>query len=104
MPDKDKNFLLEERVRTSQLLGKNKSLVLHGGGNTSVKIFEKNILNEEEEILYVKGSGWGLETITADGFSPVRINHLKKLAELSSLSDADMVNVWVTHLNKASAP
>jgi rhamnose utilization protein RhaD (predicted bifunctional aldolase and dehydrogenase)/NAD(P)-dependent dehydrogenase (short-subunit alcohol dehydrogenase family) len=104
MPDKNKAFLLEERVRTSQLLGKNKSLVLHGGGNTSVKISETNILGEEEEILYVKGSGWDLETITADGFSPVRINHLKKLSELSSLSDADMVNELVTHLTKSSAP
>ena len=103
MPD-DKAFLLEERVRTSQLLGKNKSLVLHGGGNTSVKIREKNIVGEEEEILYVKGSGWDLETITADGFSPVRIEHLKKLAELSTLTDANMVNELVTHLTKSSAP
>ena len=104
MPGEDRNFLLESRVRTSQLLGKNKSLVLHGGGNTSVKITEKNILGEEEEILYVKGSGWDLETITIDGFSPVRVNHLKKLAELSTLSDSEMVNELVTHLTKASAP
>jgi rhamnose utilization protein RhaD (predicted bifunctional aldolase and dehydrogenase) len=46
-----KNTLLEQRVHTSQLLGKNKSLVLHGGGNTSGKIKEKNITGEEEEIL-----------------------------------------------------
>src|SRR5215212_6099984 len=104
MSDDDKNFHLEARVRTSQLLGRNKSLVLHGGGNTSVKIIEKNILGEEEEILYVKGSGWDLETITADGFSPVRANHLKKLAELPSLSDSEMVNELVTHLTKSSAP
>ncbi|PWU04377.1 MAG: bifunctional aldolase/short-chain dehydrogenase [Bacteroidetes bacterium] len=103
-PVEDKNSLLEARVHTSQLLGKNKSLVLHGGGNTSVKIKEKNILGEEDEILYVKGSGWDLETITADGFSPVRVNHLRKLAELSSLSDSQMVNELVTHLTKASAP
>ena len=102
--DKDKSSVLESRVHTSQLLGKNKSLVLHGGGNTSVKIIEKNILGEEEEILYVKGSGWDLETITADGFSPVRVNHLKKLAELVSLTDSDMVNELVTHLTKSSAP
>jgi rhamnose utilization protein RhaD (predicted bifunctional aldolase and dehydrogenase)/NAD(P)-dependent dehydrogenase (short-subunit alcohol dehydrogenase family) len=104
MPDKDKAFSLESRVRTSQLLGKNKSLVLHGGGNTSVKISETNILGEEEEILYVKGSGQDLETVTADGFSPVRISHLKKLSELSSLSDSDMVNELVTHLTRSSAP
>ena len=100
----DKENFLEQRVQTSQMLGKNKSLVLHGGGNTSVKITEKNITGEEEEILYVKGSGWDLETITAEGFSPVRLNHLKKLAELPSLSDSQMVNELVTHLTKSTAP
>ncbi len=104
MVDQDKDKLLDARVHTSQLLGRNKSLVLHGGGNTSVKITEKNIVGDEEEILYVKGSGWDLETITADGLSPVRLNHLKKLAELPYLSDSQMVNELVTHLTKASAP
>ncbi len=104
MADKDRDKLLEARVHTSQLLGKNKSLVLHGGGNTSVKIREKNLLGEEEDILYVKGSGWDLETITANGFSPVRLEHLKKLSNLPSLSDSEMVNELVTHLTRASAP
>ncbi|MEO8405572.1 MAG: bifunctional aldolase/short-chain dehydrogenase [Chitinophagaceae bacterium] len=98
------NPLLTDRVRTSRALGLNKSLVLHGGGNTSVKITEKNIVGDEEQILYVKGSGWDLETIDVPGFSPVRIEHLKKLAELESLSDSAMVNELVTHLTKASAP
>ena len=44
------------RVYTSRLLGQDPSLVLHGGGNTSVKITEKNLVNQDEEILYVKGS------------------------------------------------
>ena len=56
----DNNALILSRVHTSRLLGQNKSLVLHGGGNTSVKITEKNIIGKEEEILYVKGSGWDL--------------------------------------------
>ncbi|MGZ8537320.1 MAG: bifunctional aldolase/short-chain dehydrogenase, partial [Flavisolibacter sp.] len=67
-------------------------------------ITEKNITGEEEEILYVKGSGWDLETITADGFSPVRLNYLKKLAELPALSDSQMLNELVTHQTKSSAP
>jgi rhamnose utilization protein RhaD (predicted bifunctional aldolase and dehydrogenase)/NAD(P)-dependent dehydrogenase (short-subunit alcohol dehydrogenase family) len=96
--------LLIDRVRTSRALGNNKSLVLHGGGNTSVKIKEKNIFGEKEEILYVKGSGWDLETIDIEGFAPVRINHLKKMAELDSLSDSVMVNELLTHLTKNSAP
>jgi rhamnose utilization protein RhaD (predicted bifunctional aldolase and dehydrogenase)/NAD(P)-dependent dehydrogenase (short-subunit alcohol dehydrogenase family) len=98
------NQLLIDRVRTSRALGSNKSLVLHGGGNTSVKITEKNIFGEEEEILYVKGSGWDLETIDVGGFSPVKIKHLKKLAELESLSDSAMVNELITNLTKSSAP
>jgi rhamnose utilization protein RhaD (predicted bifunctional aldolase and dehydrogenase) len=98
------NQLLIDRVRTSRALGANKSLVLHGGGNTSVKITEDNIFGEEEEILYVKGSGWDLETIDTAGFSPVKINHLLKLAELDSLSDSAMLNEFVTHLTKSSAP
>ena len=100
----ENELLLEERVRTSRLLGKHKSLVLHGGGNTSVKIIEKNVLGEEEEILYVKGSGWDLETIQAEGFSPVRLEHLKKLSHLPYLSDSSMVNELVTHLTKSTAP
>ena len=92
------------RVYTSRLLGRDKSLVLHGGGNTSVKIQEKNLFGEEETILYVKGSGWDLETIEPQGFSPVRLAHVLRLAELPALSDPEMVNQLVTHMLKASAP
>lgn len=95
---------LELRVYTSRLLGVDKTLVLHGGGNTSVKITEKNILGEDEAILYVKGSGWDLETIAAAGFASVRLEHLKKLAKLPTLSDPEMVNQLVTHQTRASAP
>ncbi|MCA6587199.1 MAG: bifunctional aldolase/short-chain dehydrogenase [Pseudanabaena sp.] len=92
------------RVYTSRLLGRDPSLVLHGGGNTSVKIREKNIVGEEEEILYVKGSGWDLETIAEAGFAPVRMLHLLKLAKLQVLSDSQMVNELKTQMTKASAP
>jgi rhamnose utilization protein RhaD (predicted bifunctional aldolase and dehydrogenase)/NAD(P)-dependent dehydrogenase (short-subunit alcohol dehydrogenase family) len=92
------------RVYTSRLLGRDPSLVLHGGGNTSVKISEKNIVGEEEEILYVKGSGWDLETIAEAGFAPVRMAHLLKLAKLQVLSDSQMVNELKTQMTKASAP
>jgi len=92
------------RVYTSRLLGRDPSLVLHGGGNTSVKIREKNIVGEEEEILYVKGSGWDLETIAEAGFAPVRMLHLLKLAKLQVLSDSQMVNELKTQMTNASAP
>lgn len=100
----ENNPLISARVRTSRLLGENKSLVLHGGGNTSVKITEKNIFGETEEILYVKGSGWDLQTINAEGFSPVRLSHLKRLSQLPSLPDSVMMNELVTHLTHATAP
>src|SRR2546427_6788873 len=92
------------RVYTSRLLGRDKSLVLPGGGNTSVKIREKNLFGEQETILYVKGSGSDLETIEPQGFSPVLLAHVQRLAELPSLSDPEMVNQLVTHMLNASAP
>ncbi len=92
------------RVYTSRLLGRDKSLVLHGGGNTSVKIREKNLFGEEEIVLYVKGSGWDLETIEQHGFSPLSLAHVQRLADLPALSDPEMVNQLFTSLLKASAP
>jgi len=92
------------RVYTSRLLGQDSSLVLHGGGNTSVKIIETNLVDIEEEILYVKGSGWDLEFIEKAGFSPVRMDHMLKLSSLESLSDPQMVNELKTQLTNASSP
>jgi rhamnose utilization protein RhaD (predicted bifunctional aldolase and dehydrogenase) len=73
-------------------------------GNTSVKLGERNLFGEEEDILYVKGSGWDLETIEPQGFSPVRLSHVLRLAELPSLADPEMVNQLVTHMLRAAAP
>ena len=95
---------LGKRVYTSRLLGQDKSLVLHGGGNTSVKLGERNCLGEDETILYVKGSGWDLEFIEPAGFAPVRLDHVLKLATLERLSDPDMVSELVTHMTRATAP
>ncbi|MCP5196233.1 MAG: bifunctional aldolase/short-chain dehydrogenase [Gammaproteobacteria bacterium] len=95
---------LEFRVYSSRLLGRDKSLVLHGGGNTSVKITEKDIFGEEEQRLYVKGSGWDLEHIEEAGFSPVKLDYLQRLARLPSLPDPQMVNEMVTHMTRATAP
>ena len=92
------------RVYTSRLLGRDKSLVLHGGGNTSVKLREKNLFGEEEEVLHVKGSGWDLETIEAPGFAPVKLDYVRRLASLPSLSDPQMVNELATHTLRAGAP
>ena len=95
---------LARRVYTSQLLGRDASLVLHGGGNTSVKRVERSLTGEEQQLLYVKGSGWDLETIQEPGFSPVRLQHLVKLSKLEVLSDPQMMNELVTNVTRAGAP
>lgn len=95
---------LGPRVYSSRLLGRERSLVLHGGGNTSVKLREKNLFGEEEEVLYVKGSGWDLETIEPAGFTPVALGYVRKLAALPQLPDPQMVNELNTHMLRAGAP
>ncbi len=81
---------LAQRVYSSRLLGRDPSLVLHGGGNTSVKLRAANIFGDEEDLLYVKGSGWDLATIEPAGFAPLRLEPLRRLAALDELSDVAM--------------
>ena len=95
---------LDLRVYTSRLLGRDSSLVLHGGGNTSVKSTATNLFGDREEILYVKGSGWDLATIEAEGFAPVKMEMLLKMAELQELSDIDMVKYQRLAMTNPSAP
>ncbi|MDA1000344.1 MAG: bifunctional aldolase/short-chain dehydrogenase [bacterium] len=83
---------LGQRVYTSRLLGRDPSLVLHGGGNTSLKTSEKNIFGEVEEILYVKGSGADLAGIEEADFASVRLAHLRKILQLDALTDAEMMD------------
>ena len=98
------NNLLKLRVYSSQLLGREEDLVLHGGGNTSVKTKETNIFGDEEDIIYVKGSGWDLATIEEAGFAPVKLNTLLQMAELDQLTDVEMVNYQRTAMTNPSAP
>lgn len=79
------------RVYTSRLLGASPELVLHGGGNTSVKTTEKDFFGDPVEVCHVKGSGWDLGTIAKAGFAPVRLEALLKMAQLKTLTDTDMV-------------
>lgn len=82
---------LGQRIYTSRLLGANPELVLHGGGNTSVKTRETDFFGDPVDVIHVKGSGWDLATIEAAGFAPVRMSALLKMAELKMLPDAEMV-------------
>src|SRR5271167_4264184 len=81
---------LGQRVYTSRLIGQDPALVLHGGGNTSVKTRRLTAWGDEEDVLYVKGSGRDLATIDEHGFAPVRLSALHGLAGLERLSDLDM--------------
>ncbi|MEN8215752.1 MAG: bifunctional aldolase/short-chain dehydrogenase [Pseudomonadota bacterium] len=101
---KCQNDLLALRVYTSRLLGQAPALVLHGGGNTSVKANTSNLFGETEELLYVKGSGWDLASIEAAGFAPVKLDVLKKMAMLDQLSDTEMVRVQRSAMTDPSAP
>ena len=74
------------RVYTSNLLGENDELVLHGGGNTSVKSKVNG-----EDVLFVKGSGWDLATIKPEGFAPVYLDTLVDMAKKEQMSDSEMV-------------
>lgn len=90
---------LDLRVYTSNLLGQNDELVLHGGGNTSLKGKENG-----EDVLYVKGSGWDLATIKTEGFATVELSALLEMARVKNLSDIDMVNGQKRAMINKSAP
>jgi rhamnose utilization protein RhaD (predicted bifunctional aldolase and dehydrogenase)/NAD(P)-dependent dehydrogenase (short-subunit alcohol dehydrogenase family) len=92
------------RVYTSRLIGADPDLVMHGGGNTSVKVRRRDLFGREIEVLHVKGSGWDLETIEARGLPGVRMAELKELRALATLSDEDMVNVQRCNLLDCTAP
>jgi len=77
------------RVYTSRLLGGEKGLVLHGGGNTSVKVERKGA-----EVLYVKGSGHDMGDIGLDGFTPLDLAPLRGLKDLDGLSDDAMLEAF----------
>jgi rhamnose utilization protein RhaD (predicted bifunctional aldolase and dehydrogenase)/NAD(P)-dependent dehydrogenase (short-subunit alcohol dehydrogenase family) len=88
---------LARRVYTSRLLGTEPSLVLHGGGNTSVKIEARNILGETQKILWIKGSGIDLAAIDPSGFVGLEWGPLRRLRTLDSIPDEEMENQLQVH-------
>ncbi|MGB3038661.1 MAG: bifunctional aldolase/short-chain dehydrogenase [Methyloceanibacter sp.] len=92
------------RVYTTRLLGRDPLLVLHGGGNTSVKTRAKDDVGVEHEVIAVKGSGWDMAEIEPQGMPAVKLEPLRRLRALSALSDEAMVNVQRLNLLDASAP
>ena len=82
---------VDECVYGSRLLGSDQSLVLHGGGNTSVKTPYRDITGRDIDALFIKGSGWDLATIKREGFAALPIARLIELLQLEALSDRDMM-------------
>lgn len=95
---------LSLRAYSSRLIGGDEDLVLHGGGNTSVKTRVKDVFGDEHDVLYVKGSGWDLGEIEPAGFAPVKLDVLKRMADLERLSDTDMVKQQRAAMLDPSAP
>ncbi len=85
-------------------MGGDPRLVLHGGGNTSVKTRARDVFGENVEVLCVKGSGWDLGAIEPAGHPAVRLQPLQKLRTLKSLSDEDMVSAQRQLLLDPAAP
>ncbi|MEL6213451.1 MAG: class II aldolase/adducin family protein, partial [Pseudomonadota bacterium] len=92
------------RVYTSRLIGGERELVIHGGGNTSVKTRLLDFLGEETDVLCVKGSGWDLATIEAPGLPAVRLEPLRRVRAWNALSDEDMVRLQRLNLLDPGAP
>lgn len=95
---------LADRVYTSRLLGQDPSLVLHGGGNTSVKSRSPEVDGQLVDVLWVKGSGWDLGSIEPKGFSQCRLAPLRAYCRLPALSDEAMVAALRSQMVDPSGP
>jgi rhamnose utilization protein RhaD (predicted bifunctional aldolase and dehydrogenase)/NAD(P)-dependent dehydrogenase (short-subunit alcohol dehydrogenase family) len=80
------------RTYTSRLIGANPDLVLQDGGNISLKLRQKNILGEDQEILFIKGSGVDLANIEPEDFIALDLAYLKKFRRLENIDDAEVAN------------
>jgi len=92
------------RVYTTRLLGRDPKLVLHGGGNTSLKTRMRDLNGDEVEALCVKGSGWDMATIEPPGMPAVRLEALHKLRARDAMPDDEMVRVQRANLIDPAAP
>ena len=77
--DQGINSDLALRVYTSRLIGSDPDLVMHGGGNTSCKTEIEDLFGDKQKVICVKGSGWNLSTIEAQGLPAVKLEPLLNL-------------------------
>lgn len=92
------------RVYSSRIIGSDPDLVMHGGGNTSLKAQAVDVYGDLVDVIHIKGSGWDLEVIEAAGLPAVRLAPLSRLRNLPALSDEAMVNVQRANLLDSAAP
>jgi len=98
----DRDFAL--RVYTTRLLGCDPKLVLHGGGNTSLKQLMRDRLGEEVEVLRVKATGANMATIEPDGLPAVRLAPMRQLRTLDAINDEELVGIERANLIDPAAP
>jgi rhamnulose-1-phosphate aldolase/alcohol dehydrogenase len=84
--------VLDALVRRSNLLGSDRALANQGGGNTSAKGTAVDHAGREQQVLWVKGSGTDLASITATGFAALRLDDILPLREREAMDDASMVD------------
>ena len=92
------------RIYTTHLLGGEKKLVLHGGGNTSVKSFQKDIFNKKRNVIFVKGSGWEMSNLNHIGMPGLYLDSLLKTIILNKMDDESMVNYLRSNLLNSNSP
>jgi len=92
------------RIYTTHLLGNNPKLVLHGGGNSSVKSEGKDLFNKNVKLIYVKGSGWDMSNLNENGMPGLYLDPLLETAKLKKLNDNDMVNCLRSNLINSGSP
>ena len=92
------------RIYTTRLLGQEPRLVLHGGGNTSLKQSVRDRFGGEVEVLRIKATGADMAQIDAAGLPAVRLAALRQLRALDHIDDAELVQIERANLLDPAAP
>lgn len=102
--EKGINEELALRIYSTRLLGNDSRLVLHGGGNTSLKLSLKNSFGKKENIIYVKGSGKDMSNIDIDGFPALELDNLINLKKMKKINDFQMINYLKKYMMDTTFP
>ncbi len=95
---------LAAQVYATRLIGGNPHLVLHGGGNSSVKATATDLFGDEKDVLFIKGSGHDMATIAPEGMPAVELAPLRRLETLQSIGDEKLVAIFSRCLLDTSSP